>query len=160
MTTLEKLIENDNVNEAMDLIEEMARNNNKEYTKILIMHLEKTDNANLRNAIALALSDMGCTEVIEPIIKLLKDPKTLGYRGTLLAALEPFDYSSCVEMLIDFIYEGNFEVSRKSFEIVKAIIKDIPDDLKLKGLRKIKKEIDELEYKLDFLSDAINLLID
>lgn len=160
MKTLEELIQNNNVNEAIELIEEIARNNNKEYITLLINYLEKTDNDNIRNSIALALSDMGCTDIIEPIIKLLQDPKTLGKRGSLLAALEPFNYSSCVEMLISFIYEGNFEVSRKSFELVKAIIKDIPDDIKLKGLRKIKKEIDELEYKLNFLSDAMEMLID
>lgn len=159
MNTLEELIQNNNLNEAVDLIEEIARNNKKEYVTSLVKHLENTDNDNLRNSIALALSDMRCTEVIEPIVKLLQDPKTLGKRGSLLAALEPFDYSSYVEMLISFIYEGNFEVSRKAFELVKAIIKDIPDDIKLQGLRKMKKEIDELEYKLDFLSDAMEMLI-
>ena len=160
MNKLEELIKKNNINAAIELIEEFVRNNDKENTTLLIEYLEKTDNGNLRDSIALALSDMRCNEVIEPIIKLLKDPRTLGNRGSLLAALEPFDYSSCVEMLISFLYEGNFEVSRKSFDLVEAIIKEIPDDIKLNGVRKIKKEINELEYKLNFLTDAMEMLID
>lgn len=159
MNILEDKIENNQIDEAINLIEEIGRNKCLEYVSLLIKYLESTNNGNLRNSIALALSDMGSSEAIEPIIHLLKNPITIGNRGTLLAALEPFDYSSYIEMLVEFLYEGNFEVSRKSFTLIEAIAKDIPEDIKQKSIKKVKYVIENLQEKVDFLSESMEMLM-
>lgn len=155
---LEQKIEESKIDEAISIIEEIGENKLKEAVPFLIKELESTQNHMLRNSIALALSDIGSSEAMEPIINMLKHPKTKGYRGTLLAALEPFDYSAHFEMLVDFLYDGNFEVSRKALILIESIVKEMPDKIIQKSIIKIKKEIENLENKIDFLSESLDVL--
>ena len=157
MNTLEDKINNNQTDEAIDIIDAVGTNKNKEYVPLLLKHLEVTTNGNLRNAIALALSDIGSTEMVEPIIRLLKDPKTLGNRGTLISALEPFDYSQYTDMFIEFLYTGNLEVCWKSSILIAAIAKDITEDAKQRYTKRLNMEIDTLDDKIRFMSDTIDL---
>ena len=159
LNILEEKIKNNKIDEAICIIEEIGEKKYKEAVPFLIRQLESTNNHLLRNTIAMALSDIGDSEAVKPIINMLKQPKTIGYRGTLLAALEPFDYSSYIEMLVDFLYEGNFEVSRKSFILIESIVKKIPDEIRQKCITKIKNEIENLQDKIDFLSESLDVLI-
>jgi len=155
---LEQKIDDNRVDDAICIIEEIGEKKFNDVVPFLINKLESTDNHMLRNAIALALSDIGSEEALEPIINMLKDPKTKGYRGTLLAALEAFDYSQYFEMIVDFLYEGNFEVSRKSLILIESVVKNIPDEIIKKCIIKIKNEIENLEEKIDFLSESLSVL--
>ncbi|WP_052476292.1 HEAT repeat domain-containing protein [Cohnella kolymensis] len=90
---LEQALRDGRVEEAMNTISELGKQRTKEAVPLLIKYLKLTDNSILRNEIAIALSDIGSQEAVEPLIEMLKDPKTLGNRGTLLFALRPFDYT-------------------------------------------------------------------
>lgn len=152
---LDNLIQNNEIDQALEIIEEMG--NNKEVSAIsyLLEQLKITENHLLRNQIAIALSDMSCQEAVEPIINLLKDPKTLGYRGSLLYALEPLNYSEHLRLLFEFIMTGNFEVSRQSFILLEQAKESILQPLRQEYKRKIYKEIENLKDKIDFLTEAI-----
>lgn len=117
-----------------------------------------TENHLIRNQIAIVLSDMRCQEAVEAIISLLKDPKTLGHRGTLLYALEPLNYSDHLGLFIEFIMTGNFEVSRHSFLLLDQAKDRISPEHKLEYKNKIRSLVEELENKIQFLEEAIEEL--
>lgn len=154
---LEKIIQEGKINEAIDIIDDIGRKKLNEATPFLIKELEKTDNHILRDAIALALSDIGCEEAVKVIISLLSNSKTKGHRGTLLAALEPFNYLPYINILADFLYEDSFEVSRQSLILIEEVIKDIPKEIKEKYISDINDKLDKLEEKIDFLTDALEV---
>lgn len=157
ITELKEKIVANKIDEAICIVKQIARKKYKEAVPFLIEQLETTDNHLFRNAIATALSDIGSQEAVEPIIRMLKHPKTNGYRGTLLAALEPFDYSAYLDMLVEFLCEGNFEVSRKSLILIESIVEGIPDDIKQKCIIKIKKKTDNLQDRIDFLVESLEV---
>lgn len=107
---------------------------------MLIYFLKETDNNGLRNAIAIALSDIGSVEAVEPIIKMLQHPKTLRARGTLLYALEAFDCSDYSELIAELLFEDSFEVSRQSLLLLEANVDRIPPEKKQNCIKKIQKK--------------------
>ncbi|WP_020616446.1 HEAT repeat domain-containing protein [Paenibacillus daejeonensis] len=155
---LDSFLQNNEINEACLLIEELADNNDAMLTDYLIKQLELTEEPLIRIQIALTLSDMACQDAVEPIIKLLQDPKTLGYRGSLLYALAPLHYSEHIDLLFELMMTGNFEVSRQSYLLLEKIIDDIPLNKRQEYKLKIKKHIEDMEDKIDFLTDAIDEL--
>ena len=152
-------IENNRVDEAIYMISKMGRDKIHEAIPTLIKYLKKTNNNKLRNAIAIALSDIGNPIALKPLIEMIKDTKTEGNRGTLLYALESFDYSEHIELLVDLLSEDNFEVSRQSLMLIEPIVKYLPDSKKQKYILKIKGKIMELKDKIDFLSESLNVLM-
>jgi len=158
MVILKKVIEGNKYDEIEQILDEIVEKNYIESVSFLIQQLETTNNHVLRNKIALTLSDMACDDVVAPIINLLNDPKTLGYRGTLLYALSPFDYSPFADVLLGFLVTGNYEVRHNSFSLLEPIIKKIPNELMEKYIVDIESEIKELSDKMNFLSDALDML--
>jgi hypothetical protein len=155
---LEKYINTQNIDEAIKTIEELGNNKNTEAVHCLIKHLETTDNNVLRNAIAIALADIGCDTAIEPLIRMLKSPKTKGARGTILYALEYFDCSSHVELLTDLLFDENFEVSRQSLVLIESFLNKVPFELKQKCIQKVKNKIQSLHDIVHFLEDSLDIL--
>jgi HEAT repeat protein len=159
LNILEENINNTNFDKVIETIREIGEKKYQEAAPILIKLLQSTNNNNLRNEIAIALSDMGCYAAVEPIINMLRNPNTIGNRGTLLYALETLDYSSHIELLIDLLFDDNFEVSRQTLILIESILKDIPHEVKEKYIQKIKDEIDILQDKINFLRDSLNIFI-
>ncbi len=155
---LDTLIQNNQIEKALHLIEEIGDKNEVYAMKYLLEQLKFTDNHIIRNKIAIVLSDRGCQEAVEPIISLLKEPKTIGSRGTLLYALEPLNYTEHLESLFELLLNGNFEVSRHSFILLKRAKDSISQNLKQESKLKLSKAIEDLEDKIDFLIDVINEL--
>jgi HEAT repeat protein len=155
---LSKLIKSNKIDEAIEVIEDISANNYTDAVPFLLNHLKITDNHLLRNSIALTLMDIGNQEVVEPIIELLTDSKTLGYRGTLLYSLKQFDCSVYLEVLIDFTIDGNFEVRHISKEIIEEMDSNIKDELLLKSIVRVKRAINELEDKHTVLSETLDAL--
>lgn len=154
---LEEKINKNEIDDAIYIVEQIAERKIEKAVPFLIGQLESTDNHLLRNAIAIALSDIGNEEAVEPIIRMLKHPKTKGFRGTLLAALEPFDYSGHLDILVDSMCEGNFEVSRKSLLLIEAIAKGMSVETRQKCITKVRDEIEKLQDKVDFLSESLDV---
>jgi hypothetical protein len=156
---LRKAIESDKVEEAESIFEEVGKNKQENAIPLLIEYLKSTDNHRLRNSIAITLSDIGSDKAIEPLIEMINNPKTLGYRGTLLYALNPFDCSAHLETLVYHLLSGNFEVQSNSYQLIEENIKsDVTDEVLLKCILKVKKELEEIERQQDIVSDALEML--
>ncbi|MGG2028024.1 HEAT repeat domain-containing protein [Gottfriedia sp. S16(2024)] len=112
---ISKVINSENVEEAEKILEEIVKNKQENCIHLLIDCLKVTGNHRIRNAIAIALSDIGNEIAIEPLFEMINDPKTLGYRGTLFYALKPFDCTAHLKTLVQHLLTGNFEVQANSF---------------------------------------------
>ena len=153
----EESIKRNEINNAIRIVEEMGDKKCKEAVPFLIEILKNTENHKLRNAIALALSDIGSAEAMVPIVNLISDPKTRGNRGTLLYALRPFDYLEYYEILFRCVLEDNFEVSRTSLNLIEAIIDRLPEEKAQTSMNEISKKIEDLKGKIEFLEEVLEI---
>lgn len=160
LSELEEKIINNNTEEARAIIEEIGYNKDVKAVPLLIHYLVSTDNNIMRNTIAIALSDIGSIEAVEPIISMLRHPKTIGARGTLLYALEAFDCSAHGELITDVLLEGNFEVRIQSLILLESNVNNIPIEVKQKCIERIQDKIDILHEKIEFLSELLEVLMD
>ncbi|MBM7871490.1 hypothetical protein JOC70_002990 [Clostridium pascui] len=155
---LRKELKNNNIDNAIRVIEEFGENKFYEAVPYLIKCFEDTSNHKLRNTIAIALADIGDQSALKPIINALNDPKTIGKRGTLLYALGFFDYSPYIELLTNLIISGNFEESRQSLSLLESIDINIEHEVIDECTKEISKDINKLEEKIEFLLEAIDIL--
>jgi HEAT repeat protein len=160
---LNKLIQNHEIDNAIEMIEKIGDDRDVEMVPVLIEHLINTNNPLIRNSISLALSDIGDTRLLQPLLALITDPKTKGYRGSLLAALEPFDYSTHIDLLTEFLYTGNFEVSRKSFTLIEDILPKVSIESRQNYIGLLQNKIHELRQKgetevVEFLLESIDMI--
>ena len=146
------------IEDAIVLIEEIGNKRIEEAVDFLIELLNTTTNNFLINASALALSDIGDNKAVEPLISLLRHPKTLGNRGTILYALEAFDCAEYSELIVELLFSDNFEVSRQSFILLESISNKICVDKKKLLVGKIQKRIKNIKPQIDFLKESIELL--
>lgn len=157
---LDELISRNDIDGAKKIINHFGAQRDTSTVPELIRHLLDTNNNILRNAIAMALSDIGCTEAVDPLIKLLNDPKTKSARGTLLYALESFDCSFHAEMIVDLLSDDSFEVSRQSFMLLQSMTADLSEEMKGKCIQKIQYKMSYFREKIEFLSDSLELFVD
>jgi hypothetical protein len=156
---LNKALEGGSVEEVEGILEEVGIKKYENAVPLLIEYLKSTENHRIRNAIAISLSDIGSKKAIEPLIEMINDPKTLGYRGSLLYALKPFDCSAHLETLVYHMLTGKFEVQANSYQLIEENINaDVTDEVLLKCILKVKKQLDELERQQEILSDALEIL--
>lgn len=93
----------------------------------LLEVLRASGDASVRNAVALALSDLKEPRAFEAIVDLVKDERTLNNRGTLLYALGAYDCSPILPLLVEFVIEGNFEVSRQALALISGIETEVDE---------------------------------
>ncbi|MGC8230874.1 HEAT repeat domain-containing protein [Pseudobacillus badius] len=158
INSLRAVLEKEKLDEAKILLEEIGKSKNIEAVPLLVEYLKSTENVLLRNSIALTLSDIGSEEAVQPLIEVINDAKTLGHRGTLLYALEPFDCSAHVETLVDHLINGNFEVQAQAYQLIEAINGRIPADTLFNCILKIKEELNEIERQQEILSETLDTL--
>jgi HEAT repeat protein len=158
INSLRLILENDKFDEAEVILEEIGNSKNKEAIPLLVEYLKSTENVLLRNSIALALSDIGNVEAVQPLIDVINDPKTLGNRGTLLYALEPFDCSAHLETLIYHLITGNFEVQAQAYQLIESINGKISDEILFECILRVKEELNEIERQQEILSDTLETL--
>ncbi|MEF9864762.1 MAG: hypothetical protein RR777_07415 [Christensenellaceae bacterium] len=133
--------------------------NLKNWNKIIEERLSVTENSLERNELALILADHWGDIAVEPIIRLLRDKKTEGNRGTLLYALEDLNYSKYLGLLVDLMVQGNFEVSREAFSLIEEAVENHENDIVLEE-DNITKQKNELMQKIKYLSGEIEFYID
>lgn len=73
---LRQELKNNNIDNAIRVIEEFGENKFYESVPYLIKCFEDTNNHKLRNTIAIALADIGDKSALKPLINALNDPKT------------------------------------------------------------------------------------
>jgi hypothetical protein len=122
--TIDELLERIQSGDAsaiVDAAREIARRGDTTACPSLRQILTTTESTEVRNAVALALSDVKDPLMMDLLIELVKDPRTAGNRGTLLYALGAYDCASILPLLVSFVVEGNFEVSRQALSIISTI---------------------------------------
>ncbi len=95
----------------------------------LLKKLENTEESEIRNRAALILSDLKELRAIDIIVKLLKSEKTQGKRGTLVYALEPFNNTALLPLLIDLVITDGWEASREAFHLVENMSGEIDEEV-------------------------------
>jgi|GEM_PF-1576439 len=109
------------------------------------------DDFSVRNQLALKISDTGNPKLIEPLVSLIKDPKTFNHRGSLISALEQYDYLPYMDLLVSIINE-NFEVRWSVDTMQRESMDSLSEEQKKRYSDIISKEAEECEYGLDLLS--------
>lgn len=109
------------------------------------------DDFSVRNQLALKISDTGNPKLIEPLVSLIKYPKTFNHRGSLISALEQYDYLPYMDLLVSIINE-NFEVRWNVETMLRESMDSLSEEQKKRYSDIISKEAEECEYGLDLLS--------
>ncbi len=83
----------------------------------LLLDLQSLDSA-VRNAAALELKEIRDPVAISPLLEAIAKPENVNHRGTLVYALGAFKCLGHLELLVDLVLTGNFEVSWSAFGII------------------------------------------
>jgi len=153
---LNELISKGSLEEAFKIIDEIVETNDTTHNEYLLDELSRTESNIVRNKIAVALSDLHCEAVVERIIELLSDQKTIRSRGTLLYALTPFDLSDHSDALVSQLLTGNLEVTLESYKLIISIKEKMGEEDIINLKDKCKSEVQKLETKIEILEDFIN----
>jgi len=147
------------LDDAVRAARKLASGHHLEAVPELIATLRATEHYRLRNAAAIALADLGSKEGKDEIVSLLKDKITLDHRGSLLYALESYDCSDVIDLMVELACDENFEVSRQALVIMKSIRGPIEATKLDDCLRKIDSALADAsgDEKL-FLSEAGEIL--
>jgi HEAT repeat protein len=115
----------------------------------------------VRNAVAIALSDLKDDGVVPLIGELLLDPRTKGHRGTLLYALESFDNRPLLRELTQLVISGGFEVRHQAFQNIASIRGTVDWDVWQESLSRVKEAVATApEDRVDLLLDLRDVLDD
>ena len=111
----------------IDAARECASRQEASVAPYLLEILKVSRDAAVRNAVALALSDLKNSSTFGVLVDLLKSDHTRGSQGTLLYALGAYDCSPILPLLVDLVIDGNFEVSRQAFSLISGIETELDD---------------------------------
>ncbi len=93
--------------------------------------LDSSNDPNVWNPVAIALGDMRIQEAKEHIVALVKNPKTMKSRGSLLYALQQgLDYRDESPMLTEMCISGNYEVRGEAATALVAIASSLSGELR------------------------------
>ncbi len=114
--------------------------------KIMLMTLADTEDGRVRNLLALALAKTQSHEAIPHIIALLKDPKTFGYRSTLLRALQKFKVRLSI---IELVFQISFDSAEVQEEAFMMLEEEIPRSRPEDRLEAVQWALDSLMIRGD-----------
>lgn len=83
----------------------------------LIQDLE-SPSSSVRDKAAIDLMDIGSEGAVGPLLQAISKPENRNHRGTLVYALGAFNCEPFLEILVDLVLTGNFEVSTGAFGII------------------------------------------
>ncbi|SEG51842.1 HEAT repeat domain-containing protein [Paenibacillus sp. UNC499MF] len=152
----EELCKN-NIEEAELIVEKIGDLKMLEAVPMLITNLLDTDSNQLRNTIAITLSDIGCNDAVAPIVSLLKSPKTINSRGTLLYALESFDCSRHGELFTDLLIEGNYEVTMQALSLLKINVRNMSEEMKRSCRNKLQASLKKPNEYYEEMNEALEI---
>ena len=129
VTTAELLqkLDSSDIKVVADAAGELAERHDASAIPRLLELLRTTDNPVIRNAVALALSDLNEPQAFQVLVGLLRDERTKKSRGTLLYALGAYDCSGILPLLVGLVIDGNFEVSREAMSLIQGIETELED---------------------------------
>ena len=142
----------------VDSLHHLGQSGDRQFVPLLIELLRTTTNPLIWNAAAIALSDLGDPIAIQPILTLLKDPKTEGFRGSLVYALGAFDCQAIVLDLVEMMVSGNVEVSEQAFSIVEGLAERLTADVVEQVKRSVTAAMPQAsEERQELLQDVLAL---
>lgn len=115
--------------EAMDAADELGARRSKTAVHGLIDAMRRTSDPGVRNAIAVALRDIGDPSSAAVIVEMLCDPRTEGSRGTLLYALRAFDSRPYLRLIEDLAANGDFEDRVEAQMILDQTQRHLPNEV-------------------------------
>jgi HEAT repeat protein len=83
-----------------------------------LIHDLESPSSSVRDKAALDLMDLGNESAVGPLLHAISKPENLNHRGTLVYALGAFNCEPFLEVLVDLVLTGNFEVSTGAFGII------------------------------------------
>lgn len=86
----------------------------------VLLPLLASPSAQTRDAVALALRDIGDNAALEPLVAAIRSPATTDHRGTLVYALETHDCRDYFLFLFDLALSDTFEVQDRALTILHA----------------------------------------
>ncbi|MFS0840580.1 HEAT repeat domain-containing protein [Paenibacillus sp. 1P03SA] len=152
----EELCKN-NINEADLIVEKIGELKLLEAVPALITILLETDSNQLRNTIAMALSDIGCEDAVAPLVSLLSSPKTINSRGTLLYALESFDCSRHGELFTELWIKGNYEVKMQTNSLLKINVQHMSEEMKRTCRNKLQASFEQSSADHEKLQEVLKI---
>lgn len=145
---IQELLSQEDSEEAIQRITSIDANKDTSQNQLLIKILETTEDHDLRNQAAIALSELQDDRAVEPLIQAIMDPGTSGSRGTFLYALEHLDYILHIEHIIPFIGDTSLEVCAQSFMLLEQLKDKLSDEQILTCEQVIEQQIRHNERKL------------
>jgi hypothetical protein len=115
--------------EVIDAAAQLAIRGEAQGMQAVVDILLTTNDPAARNALAMIIGDQKYPAGFDALVKLLGDDRTRAHRGTLLYALGAYDCSSILPMLIDFVIDGTFEVSRQAHSLISSIETEVDDQI-------------------------------
>ena len=109
----------------VEAAKELAFRQEKSAASRMLAILRSTNDSIIRNAVAIALSDLKEQRAFDLLIELLQDERTRSNRGTLLYALGAYDGAPVLPKLVEFVISGNFESSRQALSLIAGIENEI-----------------------------------
>jgi hypothetical protein len=97
------------------LVEELGKvSGRRNLLRTVVRILEETKSPRVRNAAALALTDMHAESVKGKLVDVLKRPDTEGCRGTILYALDELGGDLPLSLLVDLIAQDSYEAREEA----------------------------------------------
>ena len=120
----------------------------------LIEQLKSAD-GKTRYKAALELMDAGDNSTCQPLVAAICDSANEDNRGTLVYALGAFDCSDYVDLLVDLVVSGNYEVASRAFNIIEDTV--LPIEKKILIADKL-SNIDVSKLRYEHNSEAVAAL--
>jgi len=126
-----------------------------------------TNNSLIRDHIAMIFSDVHYNKAVPYILRKIKDKRTYGNNGTLVAALRNLDANKYFNEFVNIICEQDYEARLWALDLIEDFSSAVSIKLKreaLKTLTSYKSSIDSIhegEYensRLHFIDEAIKLI--
>lgn len=143
---------------AIELVENFTNAQVKATENQLMDALMTTCDGNLRNSIALRLSDIRSEALVGAVTQLVEDPKTIGNRGTLLYAIQDLDYSGKLDALLPLLGSSSFEVSREAFNLIEPYLHSLSPDQQKTLQVLLNQQIENLQEELSFKQEILHAL--
>ncbi|HAC26033.1 MAG TPA: hypothetical protein DCE81_14055 [Cytophagales bacterium] len=141
-----------------EALEFIRQNPKKTAIRHLIRRLKITRSADVRNSIALVLSDLKAQVAVPALITAIKDPANVGQTGTLMFALQQLDCEKFFMDFIDVLIHGNYENREMALNLIEKYHKKVKRKVVAQSIAKIDAAKSELANKLDFLDHTTKVL--
>jgi hypothetical protein len=116
---LQEWLTRDQPREAVAATRELVRREAREALPLMRTVFETTEQVALRNALALALTDLHDPDALELIVKAIRRLDT--NRGTLLYSLRNYNCTRIFPLLVELVIGGNFEESREAMNLTDTV---------------------------------------